>query len=57
MLCSGFFNEVIGRVEERRDVLSVHICHCHLELLEGFGWLQVLRVVVYADDPESIPNS
>lgn len=48
---SSFFNVVIGGIEEGGDVLCVHICHRHLQLLEGLWGLQVLRIVVNGDDP------
>lgn len=47
-------NVVIGGIEVGRDVLCVHICHCHLQVLETSGHLQVFWVVVNADDPTTI---
>lgn len=51
---SGFLNEVIGGVEVGRDVLCVHIGYSHLQLLETLGHLQILWVVVDANQPARI---
>lgn len=48
---SGFLDEVIGGIEVGCDVLGVHISHGHLQLLEALGYLQILWVVVDADQP------
>jgi len=48
---SCFLNVVIRGVEVWCDVLGVHIGHCHLQLLEALGYLQIFWVVVNADDP------
>ena len=45
---------VIGGIEVGCDVLCVHICHCHLQMLETSGHLQVFWVVVNADDPTTV---
>ncbi len=47
----GFLNVVIGGIEVRGDVLCVYICHCHLQMLKSLRHLQILWVVVNADDP------
>lgn len=49
-------NEVIGGVEVGRDVLCVYVSHCHLQLLEALGHLQILWVVVDADQPARIKH-
>lgn len=50
----GFLNVVIGGIEVRGDVLSVYICHCHLQMLKSLRHLQILWVVVDADDPAAL---
>ena len=50
----GFLNVVIGGVEVRGDVLCVYVCHCHLQMLKPLRRLQILWVVVNADDPAAL---
>lgn len=47
----GFLDVVVGGIEVRCDVLCVYICHCHLQMLKSLRHLQILWVVVNADDP------
>ncbi len=50
----GFLNIVIGGIEVRGDVLCVYICHCHLQMLKSLRHLQILWIVVNADDPAAL---